>query len=469
VRKSLYLILFVILPFICFSCASDDDFSSDQNLSLTFSSDVVSFDTVFTNVGSATKRFKIYNKNSKSLVIQSIELMNPDKTGFRMNIDGEKGSRLTNVEILKKDSLFGFVEVTVDPFDSGNPMLIRDSIKFVTNGNTQYLQLEVIGQDVYVWKDEAITTDSVLTNTKPFLIYDSMVINRNVSVTIEEGAKFFLKNNASVQVHGTIQANGSVAKPIIFRGERFDKIEGDIPYDNVPGQWDGIYFYPESYDNHLENVHVRNAVRGMTFFASDVRYKKADLTNTIIHNTSEYGVLATNSNIEARNCLFSNSRTASLILHGGEYSFLHCTIANYFNWSARKTETLILSNFSDIGVDTPLLKCDFINSIVYGSVSRELLLDNAADSSFNYRFTNCLIKADEVNDSHFVNTIWNQNPLFKDLNGNGIYSYNFELQKGSPAIGQADKTYSLTVPFDLKGQSRLKDSNPDIGCYERVE
>lgn len=471
VKRSLYLIISLLLTFACFSCADDDDFSSSPDLPLTFSSDVVRFDTVFTTIGSATRQFKIYNRNSNSLVIQSIELMNPEKTGFRMNIDGEKGTKLTDMEILKKDSLFGFVEVTVNPQESGNPVLIRDSIKFTTNGNAQYLYLEAIGQDVYIWKKKTIAEDTILTNAKPFLIYDSLVIKKGASLRVKEGVKFFMKKDASVKVHGNILADGTVKNPIVFRGERFDKIEGNVPYDNVPGQWDGICFYPESYDNRLENVHIRNATRGMTFFASDAQYKKAVLDNVIVHNSSEYGVMAVNTDIEGRNCLFTNSRAATLILQGGKYSFLHCTLANYYTWSSRRIATLILSNYGDADVKTPLIECDFTNSIIYGSATNELLLDNDPDSSsdFNYQFRNCLIKSDETDDSHFVNTIWNQNPLFRFLNNDGTYSYNFELQKDSPAIGKADKSCSFYAPADLKGYLRMDDSNPDIGCYEWVE
>lgn len=452
-----------------FSCAEDDDFSSASGLSLTFSSDTISFDTVFTTIGSATKRFKIYNRNDNSLVIQSIELMNPAKSGFRMNIDGEKGTKLTNVEILKKDSIYGFVEVTVDPQNTGNPILIRDSIRFVTNGDIQYLYLDVIGQDVFIWKKKQITADTIITNLKPILVYDSITIKKDVKLTIGEGVTFFMKRGAVVDVHGVIEANGSVENPIVFRGERFDKIEGDIPYDNVPGQWGGIYFSSESYENQLTNVHVRNAVRGITFYTSLTQKKKAVLKNVIVHNTSEYGVRCTNSNIDAENCLFTNSRTAALILNGGQYSFLHCTIANYYSWSSRRTEALILSNYSDIGKETPLIKCDFINSIIYGSFPEELLLDNTGSTSFNYQFTNCLIRNKENNVAFFENIIWNKDPLFKDLNTNRIYSYNFELENSSPAIDSADKSYSLSVPYDLKGHYRLEDSNPDIGCYEWSE
>lgn len=457
------IILFSVFLSIFSSCQDGDDFSDDKSLILSFSSDTIRFDTVFTTIGSATRQFKIYNKNSRSLVIGSIELMNPAKSGFRMNIDGEKGTKLSNVEILKKDSLFGFIEVTVNPTNNENPLLIRDSIRFETNGNIQYLQLEAVGQDVYIWKGGRITQDSVITGKKPLLVYDSIVIDKGVTATMAEGTKVFLRNNASIRIHGTLIASGTIEKPVIFRGDRFDKIEADIPYDNVPGQWDGVYFYSESYNNQLENINIRNATKGITFYASDIQYKKATLLNVIVQNTLEYGISATNSNIDGGNCLLVNSKGAVLNLNGGKYSFLHCTIANYFRWSARTVESLVISNSKEM----PLVQCDFMNSIVYGSLNREFLMNRNADAVYNHQFINCLIKGTEISDSHFENIIWNKDPLFKDLNTEGIYSYNFELQESSPAIDKADKTYSMSLPFDLRGKSRQ--DSPDIGCYERVK
>ncbi|WP_036930433.1 choice-of-anchor Q domain-containing protein [Prevotella sp. 10(H)] len=460
-RKLLHLIIYVALFAALFACSNDDDFSSDGNLTLKFSADKIRFDTVFSHIGSATKQFKIYNRSDKSLVISSIQIMNPDKSGFRMNIDGEKGTSLSNVEILKKDSLFGFIEVTVNA-EAENPLLIRDSIRFETNGNIQYLQLEAVGQDVYIWKGGRITRDTVILSKKPLLVYDSIIINKGVTATFQEGAKIFFRNNASMRIYGTLKANGSIQKPVIFRGDRFDRIEGDILYDNVPGQWDGIYFCPESFNNELLNVNIRNATRGITFHDSGIKNKKAVLTNTVVQNTAEYGVKATNCKIEGGNCRFVNSKGAALEVIGGAYTFLHCTIANYYQWDRRIAESLLISNT----ISAPLEKCEFINSIIYGPAIDELYIQMLASNTFNYKFANCLIKATEITRSEFINTIWNADPQFKNLNTSGDYSYNFELTDGSPAINKADKAYSTSLPSDLKGQSRL--DNPDIGCYEWI-
>lgn len=463
-RKLIYLITIITLSFVVYAC-HDDDFSSDGNLLLSFSADTIRFDTIFTNIGSATQKFKIYNRNDKSLRIESIELMHASETGFRMNIDGESGAKLTNVEILKKDSLFGFVEVTINPEKSA--LFVRDSIRFVINGNAQYVQLAAIGKDVYIWRDKVIDKDTDITGEKPFLVYGTLRVEKDVTLKIGEGVTFYMYNNAAMDVYGTVKAEGTIKSPVVFRGSRFDYIERNVPYDNVPGQWTGITFHEESFDNALENVFIRNATRAVTFSESDPQYKKAVLKNSIVQNSSEYGVQAVNCNIDAQNCLFNNAKGAVLALHGGEYSFIHCTVANYFDWSARQTQSLIVGNYSDKGTIYPLSKFDFINSIVHGSATREIQLNQAPSAPFNFLFRNCLLKAPETSDANLVNIIWNTDPLFRNLDEEHIYSFSFELTKDSPARNKADKTYSSLVPEDIKGVSRL--SSPDLGCYQWAE
>ena len=95
-----------------------------------FSTDTVTFDTVFTTIGSATLSFKVYNRSNRPLVISSIDLAGGDASFFRLNIDGEPKRRLSNVEIPPDDSLFIFIAVTVDPTNVNNPVVIKDSIIF---------------------------------------------------------------------------------------------------------------------------------------------------------------------------------------------------------------------------------------------------------------------------------------------------------------------------------------------------
>lgn len=155
----------------------DDHYSTNPTYRLSFSTDTLAFDTIFSTIGSTTRQFMIYNKNSEPLSIESIMLASGEATGFRMNVDGRKGSSFNNVGILANDSMYVFVEVTVDPNGGNQPLLIQDSVLFTVNGIRQSVLLEAYGQDVNLYKGGVtITKDSILTANRPYLIYDSLVI-----------------------------------------------------------------------------------------------------------------------------------------------------------------------------------------------------------------------------------------------------------------------------------------------------
>ena len=71
---------------------------------------------------------------------------------FRLNVDGLPGRSFGDVEIGADDSIFIFVEVTVDPNNQNTPLVVTDSILFETNGNLQDIDLVAWGQDAYFHK-----------------------------------------------------------------------------------------------------------------------------------------------------------------------------------------------------------------------------------------------------------------------------------------------------------------------------
>ena len=94
----------------------DDHYSTNPTYRLSFSTDTLAFDTIFSTIGSTTRQFMIYNKNSEPLGIESIMLASGESTGFRMNVNGRKVSSFNNVrDTLANDSMYVFMEVTVDP------------------------------------------------------------------------------------------------------------------------------------------------------------------------------------------------------------------------------------------------------------------------------------------------------------------------------------------------------------------
>ncbi|MFT6749171.1 MAG: hypothetical protein ACJAQ1_001104, partial [Flavobacterium sp.] len=140
-RKILFL-LFIGFVISFTSCRKDFVFEPSKG-GLTFSKDTVYLDTVFSNIGSSTYRLKVYNKSNTDISIPKIQLQKGTNSKYRLMVDGltgdvgAQGKSFTNVELLAKDSLFIFIEVTSD-VASANPtdFLYTDKIEFTNTENS---------------------------------------------------------------------------------------------------------------------------------------------------------------------------------------------------------------------------------------------------------------------------------------------------------------------------------------------
>ena len=171
--KLLYLLFLPLIFLIVFSCRETEQFTDSPTATLTFSTDTVQFDTVFTTIGSATLQFRFYNPNNKA-VKTTIALAGGSGSYYRLNIDGQSVREINDYEIMPNDSAYIFVEVNVDP--DRDEMVEKDSVIFITNGNHQDIKLIAFGQDVHLINGEVIETDT-WTNEKPYLIYNSMLVD----------------------------------------------------------------------------------------------------------------------------------------------------------------------------------------------------------------------------------------------------------------------------------------------------
>ena len=101
------MLLFVVASFV--SCSDDDSFSLSTNHLLTFSTDTVKLDTVFSNVPTPTKTLWVFNRSGDGIRCVNVRLERGNQTGFRVNVDGTylgeaSGFQTSNVEIRNKDS-----------------------------------------------------------------------------------------------------------------------------------------------------------------------------------------------------------------------------------------------------------------------------------------------------------------------------------------------------------------------------
>ena len=68
------------------ACTDDDAFSTSPNRRLTFSTDTVRLDTVFSRVPTATHTFWVYNRSGSGLRLSNVRLQNGNQTGYRVNV-----------------------------------------------------------------------------------------------------------------------------------------------------------------------------------------------------------------------------------------------------------------------------------------------------------------------------------------------------------------------------------------------
>lgn len=465
-KKSFHIILSIFILSFALSGCFDESFSSNPNDRLSFSADVVKFDTIFTRRGTATLSFKIYNRAKKALRIESITLADAANSGFFINVDGSKGPVLRNMEIRGKDSLYVFVEANVDPTDQNSPLLIKDSIVFVTNGVRQDVKLEAYGQDVFVLRGEVLPDGvNTFTGEKPYLIYDSLVVSPSSSLILPEGATLYFHNKAMLEVKGKIEAQGSVIRPVTFRGDRLDRMFADLPYDYLPGQWGGIHIHKDSYDNRFDHVSMRGSSTGIVIDSSDVSRTKMIFSNSVIHNSRNNLVSSTESKIIAWNCQFSNASGALMSLSGGEAEFTHCTFANYFQlMDVIKSPLLVFDRYTQTDESLPL-KALFANCIIIGNGT---LMQPLELLNTQIYFNTCLFKENGSDDENFIHCIWNGDPMFIATGDN--YQYDFNLSSESSAAYRAGSTQFINenTRTDLLGSPRPEGINPDVGAYQYV-
>lgn len=425
---------------------------------LEFSIDTLVFDTVFTTIGSTTQQFKIYNREKKTVNIEEIELMGGENSPFRINVDGIKGLKLNDLEILGEDSLYAFVEVTLNINGETLPMIVEDSIRFRTNGVDQFVKLAVWGQDAYFhYKD---LNEGVWPNDKPHVIYGYAAVDSAKTLTIQSGTQIFMHKNSLLYVYkSTLNIQGSFGNEVVIQG---DRLESD--YDNVTGQFYGIYFH-EAQESKIDYAIIKNGIAGVHLYSADSNNSgyTLEMTNTLIQNQARYGVfIYSGAKVKAENCIIVKNGTHSLlVLEGGDFNFNHCDLLGY---GSSANPAVGISNFytnystntSNVGT---INEGKLYNCIVTGNLETELAIDTIQmpGVNLNFDFRNCLIKSKELHTDGFYQSIfWNGNPQFIDVMNNDFKFYPSSILNGNG--------FATPVVTDIFGNPR--NNPPDIGSIE---
>ncbi len=521
-KRNLYFLITISTLVFWSSCRKDFEFDLSSG-NLEFSKDTVYLDTVFSNIGSSTYNLKVYNNSDNDIVIPIVRLSQGQNSMYRLNVDGMtgigaiSGKEFENVEILAKDSMYIFIETTIDIqqlVSSETQFLYTDAIEFDSGSNLQKVELVTLVKDaVFIYPQrflnsegqyitETLTfdvdgdgmddettiegrflddTELTFTNEKPYVIYGYAAVDNGKTLNIEAGARVHFHANSGLLVTsgGSINAQGILSTDedlmegeIIFEGDRLEPA-----FSDVPGQWQTIWLFNGSTNNTFNHVTVKNSTVGILSEGNQDDASKLNITNTQIYNSSNFGILGRATSINAENLVINKSGQSSFAgTFGGRYNVVHSTLANYWNNSFRQFPSVLLNNYivdeENTSFTNPLEEANFTNTIIYGNDNPEMLLDKDGDDTFNFKFTNCLIRFVDSNNNFtgaeydfdnielYENVIFNENPEFLDP-----FSNKLQIPIGSTADGFG--TVAGNLFSDIIGTMRSTPS--DLGAYESIE
>ena len=456
--KRAYYFVIAIWALLLVACEPEEEqVSGDQNLQLTFSSDTVLFDTLLTAKKSLTRRFRIYNPNSKAVSVSDIRLGKGAESDYSVIINGKTGTSVQDEVIFGRDSLLVLVDVTIDPQDQNLPYLVKDSVIVEWNGNSDHVKLVAWGQDANYINSELIC-DEVWTKDRPYVIYDLALVDSLCTLTIEAGTKIYLDNDASLFVQGSLKVLGDSGNHVTFRNTRFDE-----DYLAAPGQWGGIFFLEGSKKNEIRYADIENGQIGLRIGTPDSDNDfDVEISHSTIRNMSYAGILAFTSDVYAYNVQIYNVNQYLVgNFAGGTYKYEHCTFAN--NASDFLTDDPLLQFSDNIILEngnllTSNLYLEMTNSIAWGKGDEQLLFSNEGGADFEVYLTNNIIKLSEEIDGNFTSQQSNF-PGFVDPIAN-------DFQLDSLAFAR-DKGINIGITDDINGM--LRDDKPDIGAFERID
>lgn len=479
-----FLFIAVVFSLIQFSACKKDQFITTSGAGLTFSMDTLTFDTVFTNLGNATRRFKVYNPHDQIIRINRAYLAGGALSDFNINIDGFTGTTSSDIEIPAKDSIYVFANVRIDP-NNGDAVRV-DSVLFETDGGgTQSVILHAYGWNaIYVGQlgDTNVTRYSnqniTLTNTQPYVFLGTIVIDSNSCITIEGGTEIYMYGGPATRpgdravlyigYNSCIRSNvgGNLNNPVIFKTHRLEE-----DYQLIPFHHNGIYLSRYSRDNIIHGTIIRNAVDGIFVDSFSTNGSpKLELHNSKIYNVERSGVLGRGAHIQMTNTVIANSNQYNFIgIRGGLYNFAHCTFANVGAGLVSRSEPILSYRDYEIRIInkvetlfTSSGQANFTNCILYGTKNEEVeVLTSNNPQNFSFNFTNCLMKVDTFS-QNMTACITNQDPLFVDEE-----NFNYAIDSTSSPAKNAGASNIPNIPInlvpDIIGESR--NINPSIGAY----
>lgn len=462
------------------SCDDRQSYTTSRTARLTFSSDTIQFDTVITTVGSSLQQLMVYNPNNDGLRLASARLKKGMATPFRVNVDGvylerESGAVAYGFEVLGGDSLRVFAEVTVPENGQDAPVEILDTLIFtLESGIQQHVILQAAGQDAYMWHGKVLDADTMLQAGRPFVIYDSLTVAPGATLTLGAGVQLYFHDEANLWVRGRLLAEGTKEQPVVFRGDRTDRLLDYLPYDNTPSRWGGIRLFEGSTGNVFRYADIHSASYGILCDSTSTDHTLLTMENSVIHNIGGDGLALYHCRSQLTNTQVSNTLGHCVGVYGGWTEWLHCTIAQFYPWDALRGDALHLANVR-MAADYPLQHAHFLNCVITGYAD-DVVMGNLTEEDgmpLDYYFGHCLLRTVEAEDTlRFEGVVYDlpadeggRDKMFR-LFDTDNFLYDFRLDSLAAARNIGSVEWADRCPSDYDGQNRLADEGPDAGCYE---
>lgn len=420
-RRLVYVFFLAVIPWFSISCEKESFKVDDGGVKLEFSTDTLTFDTVFTTVGTTTRIVTVYNRSSDNLKLSTVTLSGGVASCFRINVDGDTSLVARDIEIEAGDSIFIFVQANINPTDATMPFVVEDAIVF---SNGQRVALTAWGRNAIYHR--ILPSDSTWftvidcenwNHTLPHVFIDPAAVLDGHTLTLRNGDELYFYDDAMLIIDSNahLRVQGTEDAPVLFTSMRHDGW-----YDYLPGQWQTIWFYNYSTGNVIDHAVIENGTSGLRCYPGS----QLTVSNTVIRNMSDCGIVGQAATITGRNLLVYDCLADVTVLRGGSYDFRNCTFANYWSYTARQIECIVLSNNEIRGGEVlggDLLKADFRDCIIWGTYQKEFLLSELEGFTMNYNLNlHSIVKGGE----------WSEDPLFTDPRED-----DYTLQEESPAIG----------------------------------
>ncbi len=183
-----------------------------------------------------------------------------------------------------------------------------------------------------------ISKNTVLNAARsPYLVEGALVVLPGARLTLEPGTVIWFRKLGLI-VKGELQINGTEAEPVSF---------ASLGSDN----WKGIFFDQSKAANHLQYCQISNAEFGIRASGSTVNLKncifqdnvwgivieegKIEIHNSLVRTSDKIGIAARRAQILVRNSVITENGSGGFILDKSKAQIEQNNISNNGNWAIK--------------------------------------------------------------------------------------------------------------------------------------